>query len=121
MDIAAPPSVRYFHGDCQGSVMAVTTGSASLLSKYRYDPWGRRSIVTGAANGLLATRPRCGPTRCPVWGDALRQEAAHLLGAAAGYNPFRRLRSKSGWGGGGDGEVDTWQWKIRHHLGQSDG
>jgi hypothetical protein len=38
MDSAAPPSVRYFHGDCQGSVMAVTTGSAALLSKYRYAP-----------------------------------------------------------------------------------
>lgn len=55
-DGGAPSQTRYFHDDRQGSVMTVTDGSGAALSKYRYDPWGRRSIATGAATGIDATR-----------------------------------------------------------------
>jgi RHS repeat-associated protein len=55
-DGGAPSQTHYFHDDQQGSVMTVTDSSGAVIAKYRYDPWGKQTIVTGAATGVNATR-----------------------------------------------------------------
>jgi RHS repeat-associated protein len=38
---------RFFAADHLGSVGEVTNGSSTVLARYVYDPWGRRSLTTG--------------------------------------------------------------------------
>jgi RHS repeat-associated protein len=38
---------RYFATDHLGSVSEVSDGSATLLGRYAFDPWGRRTLVAG--------------------------------------------------------------------------
>ncbi|MGH8550819.1 MAG: polymorphic toxin type 10 domain-containing protein [Methylococcales bacterium] len=38
---------RYYHGDHLGSVRAVTDASGTVKASYAYDPYGRRSVLTG--------------------------------------------------------------------------
>ncbi|MGH9461178.1 MAG: RHS repeat domain-containing protein, partial [Vicinamibacteria bacterium] len=43
----AAGSVRFFARDHLGSAMEVTNSSQSMLARYSFDPWGRRSLTTG--------------------------------------------------------------------------
>jgi RHS repeat-associated protein len=38
---------RFFAADHLGSAGEVTNGSSSVLARYAYDPWGRRSVTAG--------------------------------------------------------------------------
>jgi RHS repeat-associated protein len=38
---------RFFAADHLGSIGEVTDSSSTLLARYAYDPWGRRSLTTG--------------------------------------------------------------------------
>ena len=41
-------TASFFAADHLGSVTEVTNGSALLLARYSFDPWGRRALVQGA-------------------------------------------------------------------------
>jgi len=47
---------RYFHSDAQGSITAVTDQSGQVLTRYRYDPWGKQTLVSGSNTGISQTR-----------------------------------------------------------------
>lgn len=51
-----PPQTRYFHTDAQGSITAVTDGTGAVITRYRYDPWGKQYLVYGSNAGLSQTR-----------------------------------------------------------------
>lgn len=51
-----PPQTRYFHTDDQGSITAVTDGTGAVITRYRYDPWGKQYLVYGSNAGLSQTR-----------------------------------------------------------------
>ncbi|MHB1093028.1 FG-GAP-like repeat-containing protein [Thiobacillus sp.] len=53
---ASPNQVRYFHSDAQGSITAVTDSSGAVLTRYRYDPWGKQTLVAGSNTGIAQTR-----------------------------------------------------------------
>lgn len=50
------PQVRYFHSDSQGSIAAVTDSTGAVIKRYRYDPWGKQTLVAGSNTGIDATR-----------------------------------------------------------------
>ena len=52
----APAQTRYFHSDAQGSITAVTDGAGAVLTRYRYDPWGKQTLVSGSNTGIAQTR-----------------------------------------------------------------
>ena len=47
---------RYFHSDAQGSITAVTDANGAVLARYRYDPWGKQTLVAGSNTGIDQTR-----------------------------------------------------------------
>jgi len=47
---------RYFHSDAQGSITAVTDANGAVLTRYRYDPWGKQTLVSGSNTGISQTR-----------------------------------------------------------------
>ena len=54
---AAPPArTRYFHADGQGSITAVTDEAGAVVTRFRYDPWGKQTLVSGVNTGIDATR-----------------------------------------------------------------
>ena len=54
---AAPAAqTRYFHSDGQGSITAVTSGTGVVLTRFRYDPWGKQTLAYGSNTGIDATR-----------------------------------------------------------------
>ncbi len=53
---AAPAQTRYFHSDHQGSITAVTNSDGAVLTRYRYDPWGKQTVVFGSNGGFAKTR-----------------------------------------------------------------
>jgi len=55
-DGTAPEQTRYFHTDHQGSITAVTDGTGAVITRYRYDPWGKQVLVSGSNTGIDATR-----------------------------------------------------------------
>lgn len=52
----APAQTRYFHGDIQGSITAVTNEAGTVITRFRYDPWGKQTLVAGSNTGIDATR-----------------------------------------------------------------
>jgi len=52
----ASPQTRYFHSDVQGSITAVTNETGAVLTRYRYDPWGKQPLVSGSNTGISQTR-----------------------------------------------------------------
>lgn len=52
----SPKQVRYFHSDAQGSITAVTDSAGTVLTRYRYDPWGKLTLVSGSNTGIDQTR-----------------------------------------------------------------
>lgn len=55
-DGGAPAQTRYFHGDIQGSITAVTNEAGTVITRFRYDPWGKQTLVSGSNTGIDATR-----------------------------------------------------------------
>lgn len=53
---ALAPQTRYFHSDAQGSITAVTDQNGQVITRYRYDPWGKQTLVSGSNTGIDATR-----------------------------------------------------------------
>jgi len=47
---------RYFHSDAQGSITAVTDSAGTVLTRFRYDPWGKQTLVSGSNTGISQTR-----------------------------------------------------------------
>lgn len=47
---------RYFHSDTQGSITAVTDSAGIVLTRFRYDPWGKQTLVSGSNTGIAQTR-----------------------------------------------------------------
>jgi len=52
----SPAQQRYFHSDGQGSIAAVTDSTGAVITRYRYDPWGKQTLVSGSNTGIDATR-----------------------------------------------------------------
>ena len=52
----SPKQVRYFHSDAQGSILTVTDANGAVLTRYRYDPWGKQTLVSGSNTGIDQTR-----------------------------------------------------------------
>ncbi len=52
----APSQTRYFHSDQQGSITAVTNETGVVLTRYRYDPWGKQTLIAGDNTGIAQTR-----------------------------------------------------------------
>ncbi|WP_461567342.1 RHS repeat-associated core domain-containing protein [Thiobacillus sp.] len=52
----SPAQTRYFHSDAQGSITAVTDQNGAVLTRYRYDPWGKQTLVAGSNTGIAQTR-----------------------------------------------------------------
>lgn len=52
----APAQARYFHSDAQGSITAVTNAAGQVITRYRYDPWGKQTVVLGSNTGIDQTR-----------------------------------------------------------------
>ncbi|MEQ1662377.1 MAG: RHS repeat-associated core domain-containing protein [Thiobacillus sp.] len=52
----APAQTRYFHSDAQGSITAVTNEAGVVITRYRYDPWGKQTLVSGSNTGIDQTR-----------------------------------------------------------------
>ncbi|MHB1077671.1 toxin TcdB middle/N-terminal domain-containing protein [Thiobacillus sp.] len=55
-DDGSPSQTRYFHSDAQGSITAVTDSAGTVLTRFRYDPWGKQTLVSGSNTGIGATR-----------------------------------------------------------------
>lgn len=55
-DGTAPEQTRYFHTDHQGSITVVTDSTGAVITRYRYDPWGKQVLVAGSNTGINATR-----------------------------------------------------------------
>lgn len=55
-DDGSPNQVRYFHSDAQGSITAVTDSAGTVLTRFRYDPWGKQTLVSGSNTGVSQTR-----------------------------------------------------------------
>jgi RHS repeat-associated protein len=55
-DSGAPSQTRYFHSDQQGSITAVTDQNGAVITRYRYDPWGKQTVVFGSNTGIDQTR-----------------------------------------------------------------
>jgi RHS repeat-associated protein len=53
---APAAQTRYFHSDTQGSITAVTDSAGIVLTRFRYDPWGKQTLVFGSNTGIAATR-----------------------------------------------------------------
>ena len=53
---APAAQTRYFHGDIQGSITAVTNEAGTVITRFRYDPWGKQTLVSGRNTGIDATR-----------------------------------------------------------------
>lgn len=53
---APAAQTRYFHSDAQGSITAVTDQNGAVLTRYRYDPWGKQTVVSGSNTGIDQTR-----------------------------------------------------------------
>lgn len=53
---APAAQTRYFHSDAQGSITAVTDQNGQVITRYRYDPWGKQTLVSGSNIGIDATR-----------------------------------------------------------------
>ena len=53
---APAAQTRYFHSDIQGSITAVTDQNGQVITRYRYDPWGKQTLVSGSNTGIDATR-----------------------------------------------------------------
>ena len=51
-----PSQTRYFHSDQQGSIVAVTDQVGTVINRYRYDPWGKQTVVLGSNTGIAQTR-----------------------------------------------------------------
>ncbi|MDP2030516.1 MAG: SpvB/TcaC N-terminal domain-containing protein [Thiobacillus sp.] len=54
--IAPAAQTRYFHSDQQGSITAVTDSAGTVITRYRYDPWGKQTLVSGSNTGISQTR-----------------------------------------------------------------
>ncbi|OYZ04743.1 MAG: hypothetical protein B7Y26_11320 [Hydrogenophilales bacterium 16-64-46] len=52
----SPDQTRYYHGDAQGSISVVTDEAGEILTKFRYDPWGKQTRVSGSNTGIDQTR-----------------------------------------------------------------
>jgi len=55
-DGGAPSQTRYFHSDQQGSITAVTNEAGTVITRFRYDPWGKQTLVLGSNTGIDQTR-----------------------------------------------------------------
>jgi RHS repeat-associated protein len=55
-DGGAPSQTRYFHSDQQGSITAVTNEAGAVITRFRYDPWGKQTLVLGSNTGIDQTR-----------------------------------------------------------------
>ncbi|MHB1186400.1 RHS repeat domain-containing protein [Thiobacillus sp.] len=55
-DGGAPSQIRYFHSDQQGSITAVTNEAGVVITRFRYDPWGKQTLVLGSNTGIDQTR-----------------------------------------------------------------
>jgi RHS repeat-associated protein len=55
-DGGAPSQTRYFHSDQQGSITAVTDQNGVVVTRFRYDPWGKQAFVLGSNTGIDQTR-----------------------------------------------------------------
>jgi len=53
---APAAQTRYFHSDIQGSITAVTNEAGTVVTRFRYDPWGKQTLVYGSNTGIDATR-----------------------------------------------------------------
>ena len=53
---APAAQTRYFHSDAQGSITAVTDQNGQIITRYKYDPWGKQTLVSGSNTGIDATR-----------------------------------------------------------------
>lgn len=53
---APAPQTRYFHSDIQGSITAVTNEAGTVITRFRYDPWGKQTLVAGSNTGIDQTR-----------------------------------------------------------------
>ena len=55
-DGTAPEQTRYFHSDGQGSIAAVTDNTGTVITRYKYDPWGKQTVISGSNTGIAQTR-----------------------------------------------------------------
>lgn len=46
----------YFHGNHQGSIVAVTDSSGAVLNRFRYGPYGESSALSGTSHGYTGQR-----------------------------------------------------------------
>lgn len=53
---APAAQTRYFHSDTQGSITAVTDSAGVVLTRFRYDAWGKQTLTYGNNTGINATR-----------------------------------------------------------------
>lgn len=53
---ASAAQTRYFHSDTQGSITAVTDSAGVVLTRFRYDAWGKQTLTYGNNTGINATR-----------------------------------------------------------------
>lgn len=53
---APAAQTRYFHSDIQGSITAVTNEAGTVITRFRYDPWGKQTLVAGSNTGIDQTR-----------------------------------------------------------------
>lgn len=44
-----PDQTHYFHGDHLGSISVVTDQAGQVITRYQYDPWGKRVLAAGSA------------------------------------------------------------------------
>lgn len=93
---------RFFTSDHLGSVREVADGSATLLARYAFDPWGRRTLTAGTDITTVGfTRHRWDATS-GLWLTMHRGLDAELgrwispdpLGLGAGLNRFEYVHNR---------------------------
>ncbi|OYY93773.1 MAG: hypothetical protein B7Y41_09905 [Hydrogenophilales bacterium 28-61-23] len=49
----ASPQTNYFHADHLGSISVVTDQAGQVITRYQYDPWGKRVLAAGSSSATM--------------------------------------------------------------------
>lgn len=63
---ATSGAMRYFHGDHQGSIVAVTDAAGNVIERLSYDAWGKRRSPDGSDEIEITSRWKQNPALAPT-------------------------------------------------------